>query len=505
MRRGAYARRHVRPSDNERPDRGAARVVTLVWFRRDLRLADNPALVHALAAGRPIVPCFILDDADAGDRAPGGASRWWLDGSLAALARDLAARGSRLVLKRGPAERVLDALIAETGASAVVWNRRYEPWARARDERVTSRLEARGIEATSCNAALLREPWMLATRQGEPYRIFTPFRTALRARFEPTPPMPAPDRLPAPRRWPASETLASLCLLPDKPDWAGGLRAAWSPGETGARARLDAFLDGALLDYRERRDLPGTRGTSRLSPHLHFGEIGPKQIWHAVKTHALAETGDTDPPGAATFLSEIAWREFSYHLLHHFPALPDVPLRAGFEAFPWREDGAGERAWQRGLTGYPIVDAGMRELWATGWMHNRVRMIVASFLVKDLLVPWQRGERWFWDTLVDADLASNAASWQWVAGCGADAAPYFRIFNPALQGAKFDPRGEYVRRWVPELAKLRDAQIHAPWEAQPIELAEAGITLGRTYPQRIVDHRLARQRALDAFAKLGKT
>jgi len=477
---------------------------TLLWFRRDLRLHDNPALAAAVARGRPVLAVYLLDDADAGNWAPGGASRWWLHQSLSALGAGLAARGSRLILRRGPAAAAIDRLLAETGADAVYWNRRYEPWATTRDAEIKTALRGRGLEVRSFNAALLREPWTLRTGKGDPYRVFTPFWKALRAGGEPPAPLPAPDRIATPATLPASDDLASWRLQPTAPDWAGGLRAEWSPGEAGATARLDAFLDNAVFDYRDRRNLPGMRGTSRLSPHLHFGEIGPGRIWHAVTARAVAETGTAMPAGVETYLSEIAWREFSHHLLFHFPTLPEAPLRAEFAGFPWAEDGPGLAAWQRGLTGFPIVDAGMRELWATGWMHNRVRMIVASFLVKDLLLPWRLGEDWFWDTLVDADLASNAASWQWVAGSGADAAPYFRVFNPSLQGARFDSDGAYVRHWVPELASLPDHALHAPWTARPLDLADAGIRLGRDYPAPIVDHAAARDRALAAFARIRK-
>ncbi len=475
---------------------------TLLWFGRDLRLADNPALAAALARGGPVVPVFLLDDAEAGAWAPGGASRWWLDASLAALDRDLHQRGSRLILRRGSAADALDRLIEETGADAVYWNRRYEPWAVARAEKLKASLKRRGLEVHSFNAALLREPWTLKTQQGGPYRVFTPFWKALRADAIEPAGAAAPKHIPAPKQFPSSDRLDDWQLRPSKPDWAGGLRAAWQPGEAGAQERLADFAEDAVLAYQDQRDRPGRDGTSRLSPHLHFGEIGPRQIWRAVTDQALAQTGSPLPAGAETYLKEIAWREFSYHLLFHFPRLPDQPLRAEFADFPWATDKKGLQAWQRGQTGYPIVDAGMRQLWATGWMHNRVRMIVASFLIKDLLLPWQEGEAWFWDTLVDADLANNAASWQWVAGCGADAAPYFRVFNPSLQGAKFDPDGTYVRRWVSELAKLPDKLIHAPWTARPVELQAAGIRLGHDYPKPIVDHAGARERALDAFKTL---
>ncbi len=475
-------------------------MATLLWFRRDLRLADNPALAAAVARGGPIVPVYILDDADAGDWAPGGASRWWLHGSLEALDGDLRRLGcGGLVLRRGPAEQAIHALAAETDAEAVFWNRCYEPWAVQRDVRLKADLRRQGLEARSFNATLLREPTDLANQQGEPYRVFTPFWKALRAGASPPDPIPAPGRLAALDKPPAGDALASWALRPTSPDWAGGLRDRWTPGEAGAQARLAEFLDDGLLAYRERRDLPGEAGTSRLSPHLHFGEIGPWQVWRAATTAALAKGGDPFPAGVETFLSEVAWREFSAHLLFHMPTLPTAPLRPEFERFPWRADARGLRAWQRGRTGYPIVDAGMRELWATGWMHNRVRMIVASFLIKDLLIHWREGEAWFWDTLVDADLASNAASWQWVAGSGADAAPYFRVFNPVTQGEKFDPRGRYVRRWVPELARLPDSLIHAPWTASTAELSAANVVLGRDYPRPIVDHAAARLRALEAL------
>ncbi len=478
-------------------------MTTILWFRRDLRLADNPALDAALAKAQPVVCVYILDDADAGAWRPGGATNWWLAGSLAALDAALTKRGNRLVLRRGPAEDEIAKLIDETGAEAVLWNRRYEPWAVKRDERIKSAIKARGLTAESFNASLLAEPWTLATQKDNPYRVFTPFRRALYASGEPQRPTRAPKKIPALKTLPPSDDLTAWGLLPTAPDWAGGFRTAWQPGEAGAHRRLDYFLDGTVFDYRTGRDRPGIVGTSRLSPHLHFGEIGPRQIWHAATARSMAQTGSPMGQGVDTFLSEIAWREFSYHLLFHFPTLPEQPLRSEFTDFPWRNDAKGLAAWQRGMTGYPIVDAGMRELWTTGWMHNRVRMIVASFLIKDLLLPWRAGEEWFWDTLVDADLANNAASWQWVAGCGADAAPYFRVFNPTLQGEKFDPDGRYVRTWIPEIAKLPDKLIHTPWKATPLELAEAGIRLGRDYPHPVVDHAGARLRALDAYRTMG--
>ncbi|CAN7285465.1 DNA photolyase family protein [Phenylobacterium sp. LjRoot164] len=475
-------------------------MTTLLWFRGDLRLADNPALAVAIANGGRVVPVFILDDEDAGRWRAGGASRWWLHNSLTALAADLAMRGSRLILRRGPAEREIARLLAETGADSVVWNRRYEPWAVARDERLKATLKERGVAARSCNAGLLREPWEVMNGKGEPYRVFTPFWRALRAGLELPTPIEAPQQIAALDKWPASEAFADWSLSPSRPDWAGGLRETWTPGEAGAHERLDAFAGRVSLEYREARNLPGREGTSRLSPHLHFGEVGPRQVWRALTAAALAETGDLMPSGVEVFLSEIAWREFSHHLLFSAPHLPEQPLRPDFAAFPWASDPAGLTAWRKGQTGYPIVDAGMRQLWTTGWMHNRVRMIVASFLIKHLLIDWREGQAWFWDTLVDADLANNAASWQWVAGSGADASPYFRIFNPVTQGQKFDPDGAYVRRWVPELSGLPDKVLHAPWTARPIELADGGVRLGVDYPLPIVDHARARARALEAYA-----
>ena len=468
----------------------------IVWFRQDLRLVDNLALLAAVATGRPIIALYILDEIGAGAWPLGGASRWWLRHSLAALAAQLTARGASLVLRRGQAGAILENLIAEAAAGAVFWNRCYEPAAIARDKAIKAALEARGIDAKSFNASLLFEPWTITTQSGQPFKVYTPFAKACRAAEEPAQPVPAPARLTGLDPMPASEALDSWGLLPTRPDWAGGLRASWTPGEAGAAARLDRFLDAAVATYRSERNRPDLEATSRLSAHLHFGEIGPRQLWHA--TRARAGHG----AGAEHFISEILWREFAHHLLFHWPELPVRNWRAQFDGFPRTENAAGLAAWQRGRTGYPIVDAGMRELWQTGWMHNRVRMIVGSFLVKDLLLPWQSGAAWFWDTLVDADLANNSASWQWVAGCGADAAPYFRVFNPMLQGEKFDPEGDYVRRYVPELGKLPVKFIHRPWEADAAALRAAGVELGRTYPAPIVDHADARTRALAAFAAL---
>ena len=473
----------------------------VVWFRQDLRTADNPALNAAVDRGAAVLPVFILDEETAGAWRAGGASRWWLHHSLAALAEDLKTLGAPLCLRHGRAEKVLPALVKECGAGAVFWNRCYEPHAVERDKALKASLAKQDIEVKSFNGGLLVEPWELTTGQGQPYKVFTPFWKAMLAAGAPPAPLARPKKLKG-LDGIGSERLDDWDLLPSKPDWAGGLKRAWTPGERGAAARLADFLDEQADGYKSDRDRPDVFGTSRLSPHLHWGEISPRQVWRATR-HAI-DAGAAEESSAMAFLRQLGWRDFSHNLLFHWPAFPDKSWREAFESFPWRDDEAGFAAWCRGRTGYPIVDAGLRELWTTGWMHNRVRMIAASFLIKDLLIPWQRGEAWFWDTLVDADLANNAAGWQWVAGCGADAAPYFRIFNPVTQGEKFDPKGAYVRQWVPEIAELPDGVIHKPWEASADELKAAGITLGETYPKPIVDHKAARARALDGYEKVKK-
>ncbi len=475
----------------------------LVWFRRDLRLQDNPALDAALRRGGPIIPVFILDDASEGTWKMGGASRWWLHHSLASLDASLRGLGSRLMLARGDSLPTLLSLVRSLDAGAVFWNRRYEPAIRTRDERVKKELLAAGVEAKSFNGSLLHEPHTIANKQGNPFQVFTPFWKHCLALPVPKPiPFKAKSLTP-PMRWPESEPLPDLALLPNIP-WDADFGTRWKPGEAGAVKRLNHFVRNTMDGYADRRNLPGEDGTSMLSPWLAFGELSPRQIHAAVEAHCHATGVSTDSGGARVFLSEVGWREFGYHLLYHFPHTPKEPLRAEFARFPWAKDAGGRklRAWQRGLTGYPIVDAGMRQLWATGWMHNRVRMIVASFLVKHLRLPWQRGAEWFWDTLVDADLASNTLGWQWTAGCGADAAPYFRVFNPVTQGRKFDADGDYVRTWVPELGKLPAQWIHSPWEAPDDVLAAAGVSLGKRYPRPIVDHAAARAEALEAFALL---
>jgi deoxyribodipyrimidine photo-lyase len=471
----------------------------IFWFRNDLRLADNPGLVAAARSGRPLVALYILDGHAPGRWRPGDASRWWLHHSLHSLAGSIAARGGTLVLRRGEAARVLAAVIRETGARALCWGRDYEPFAMARDRAIERNLKARGLDVRSFDGSLLHEPGTMRNRQGEPFRIYSAFWRACRATADPAPPIDAPGRF-SPGPPIASDDLRSWRLLPSRPNWAKGFEPVWQPGEAGARQRLIQFLDTRAVDYARHRDRPDLDGTSRLSPHLRFGEISVRQVWHAIR--AAEAAGCLPLPAVEKFLAELGWREFARHLLHFHPTMPEAPLRAEFAAFPWQSDPGHLTAWRQGRTGYPIVDAGMRELWTTGWMHNRVRMIVASFLIKHLLLPWQAGEAWFWDTLVDADLASNAMNWQWVAGSGADAAPYFRIFNPVAQGEKFDPGGAYVRRWVPELGSLPDAFIHKPWLAPETVRQEAGVVLGKTYPCPVVDHIAALSRALAAFQTL---
>jgi deoxyribodipyrimidine photo-lyase len=472
---------------------------SIVWFRLDLRLRDNLALLAAGARRGPAIPVFIWAPEEEGNWAPGSASRWWLHRSLTSLEASLRGLGSRLIFLRGPSLRSLREVAAGTGAAAVFWNRRYEPLVSARDWMIGESLKKDGLEVDTFNAGLLYEPWRVKKTSGAPYQVFTPFWKACLASEHPPAPAAAPARLAAPRKWPASEPLESFALEPGT-DWTNVMGSTWEPGEQGGLARLQKFVKEAVADYPDNRDRPDRSGTSGLSPHLHFGEIGPRQI-----RHALSALHGTSRPRSARavqlFMRQIGWREFGHNLLYHFPHTTDKPLRGHFADIPRRADGPALRAWEKGETGYPIIDAGMRELWNAGWMHNRVRMIVASFLVKDLLLPWRAGAKWFWDTLVDADLANNTLGWQWTAGCGADAAPFFRVFNPILQGKKFDPDGSYVRRWVPELARMPARYIHAPWQAPSAILHAAGVSLGRTYPKPLVDHQQRRLRALAAYER----
>jgi deoxyribodipyrimidine photo-lyase len=462
----------------------------ILWFRNDLRLADHAALDAAIETGRPVLPVFILDDSP--DTWPmGGASRWWLHHSLASLRDSLAERGCSLVLRRGDSVAVIAAIATETGAAEVFTGVSAEPQVRRVDLAVA---KIPGVKLHRMRTATLFHPDSMRSKTGGAYSIYTPFANACRALGGPKASLPAPNAIRAAQAT-QSDRLDNWDLLPSKPDWASGLREMWTPGEAGALDRAELFLARGLADYATGRDQPARDATSMLSPHLHFGEISAGQLWHMAHRQPGGE-------GREIFIRELLWREFCASLLWHNPSLPDAPLKPEFARMPWRDDKPGLKAWQKGQTGVPIVDAGMRQLWQTGWMHNRVRMIVASFLSKHLMIPWQDGEAWFWDTLVDADLASNAGNWQWVAGCGADAAPYFRIFNPVLQGKKFDAEGDYVRRFVPELAKLNARYIHAPWEATDDILARAGITLGRTYPTPIVDLAAGRNRALAAYSQI---
>ena len=486
---------------------------TILWFRQDLRLTDNAALIAALQRGGPVLPVYIDSSAEESPWAAGAASRWWLHQSLTALDRKLRRLDTQLLVRRGSAQQTLDELLDVSGATAVYWNRRYEPAVIARDQLVKAALRKRGIAAESFNSALLVEPWQVQNQAGKPFQVFTPFWRHVVKSLDP------PSVLAAPQHWPNANiagafqkvtaavgqlTLNDLSLLPQI-NWYQSMANTWTPGEQGAAEQLEIFLDAAVLQYDTGRDRPAVRGTSQLSPHLHFGEISPRQIWHALAQRAVASTPDAAQRmgwRGSQYVTELGWREFAHHLLFHFPHTPLEPLRTEFTRFPWAQDAAALRAWQQGRTGVPLIDAGLRELWATGWMHNRVRMIVASFLVKNLRLPWQDGARWFWDTLVDADLASNTMGWQWSAGCGADAAPYFRIFNPVTQGKRFDPDGSYVRRWVPELAALGPKHVHAPWEAPPQELSAARVQLGISYPLPMVDLQISRAAALKAFQTL---
>lgn len=468
----------------------SARAPAIVWFRDDLRLADHPALDAATASGRPVLCLFVLEEGT--ERRPlGAASRWWLDKSLAALDGDLRKLGGRLILRRGDPCRILPEIVASSGAKALHLNRRYDREGSDVDESVAAELRRQGVRVSGHAAWLLFEPATIRTKTGGAFRVFTPFWKAHRPHLAPCATLcRRPESISFFKGSLACEPLSSLGLHPTQPDWSGGLAASWTPGEAGAKTRLVSFLDQGLSRYALERDYPAAGASSRLSPHLRFGEIAVARVVHEVME---AETNDSVPSDEAErFLAEIGWREFAWHLLSGFPDLATRNFQSGFEYFPWQTDTVSLRNWTAGRTGYPMVDAGMRELWQTGFMHNRVRMIAASFLVKHLLIDWRQGEQWFWDTLVDADLASNPFGWQWVAGTGADAAPYFRVFNPVAQGEKFDPHGVYVRRFVPEIAALPDKLLHQPWAAPPL--------LRPAYPSPIVDHQEGRKRALAAFA-----
>lgn len=471
----------------------------IVWFRNDLRTGDNPALAAAVATGKPIVALYVLEDSSDGLRPLGSASKYWLHKSLLALNTSLRALGSELIFKSGNTRQAINETVSETGADQIVWNRRYDGPEIALDTAIKADLVKSGIDVGSFNGNLLAEPWERQTKSGTPFRVFTPFWKSIASGPVPRMPLPAPEFITSFPDHVGSRTLESLDLLPT-PNWADGFSEIASPGENNARVALSLFLEAGHADYGAARDIPSLFATSRLSAHLRFGEISPFQIWHAVKMAEGAETISSS--SAQKFLSEIAWREFSYHLLFHNPKLATENYNQAFDNFPWQFDQDAFDAWTTGRTGYPIVDAGMRQLWRTGWMHNRVRMITASFLIKHLQIDWRHGEKWFWDTLTDADCANNPAGWQWVAGSGADASPYFRIFNPILQGEKFDPDGHYVRQWVPELASMENKWLHKPWQAPTEVLEQARIVLGKSYPLPLVDHAEARQSALAAFKSI---
>jgi len=465
----------------------------ILWFRKDLRLDDHPALRAAVKKNHPILPIYVWSPEEEGDWAMGGASMWWLHQSLTSFQAKLKQLGGRLVIKKGPVLKTIIELVRQTRVGAIYFNRHYEPHSIRLEKKIYKELRKVGCSAESFPGNVLFEPWEVQSGTGKPYRVFNPFYRKVLGIPDLSESLPAPRRIIFYKKSLTSRNLSQLNLEP-KFDWAQGMRRVWSPGEMGARKELRRFLKQSQKSYGQDRDKPFLRSTSRLSPHLHFGEITPRQIWRA-----LPKNSKSGP-----FLRQLIWREFAYHLLFHFPFTPLKPLQSQFGKFPWRKNRAALKAWQKGETGYPIVDAGMRELWTTGWMHNRVRLITASFLVKDLLQPWQEGARWFWDTLVDADLANNTLGWQWVAGCGADAAPFFRIFNPVTQGKRFDPQGIYVRKWVPELARVPDKYLHEPWKAPEGDLKKWGVVLGRDYPSPIVDHQHARQKALQTLKDMKK-
>ncbi len=470
----------------------------IVWFTQDLRLADNACLHSAVSSGHPIVPVYILDDVTPGPLAPGRASRWWLQQSLASLTSSIEALGGGLIIRRGEASTILGQLVEQTNAQAVYFSRGYAPWSGELEDKIAAACSSAGADCKRFSGFLLHEPESIRTATNGPYKVFTPFSQKCLSRDLERVPRPAPAAIRFHQEKVPGIHPGDLDLYRPQPDWAARFQERWSPGEIGAREKLRHFLQHGVAEYPQARDRPAVYGTSRLSAHLHFGEISPLQCWTATR-HAAATAQHSIDRGCRTFEKELLWREFSYHLLHHWPALPTDPFKPEFAGFPWLNDTAKLQCWKQGLTGYPIVDAGMRELWATGWMHNRVRMVVASFLVKNLRVAWQQGEQWFRDTLVDADIGANSASWQWVAGCGADAAPYFRIFNPVLQGEKFDKEGAYVRQWVPELRAIPAKFIHKPWLAPTELLAGSGVELGTTYPRPIVDLGETRDAALAAY------
>lgn len=465
---------------------------SIVWFRLDLRIQDNSALQAAIQEGLPIVPVYIWSPEEDAPFQPGGASKWFLHHALEDLEAELNTIGLKLILRSGTSKEVLKQLITETKAAHIFWNRCYEPSSIKRDSQLKKSLAGSDLELKSFNSNLLYEPPLIKNKQGNPFQVYTPFWKHCSSLSFTDPVKVSTTEAKAPTKWPHSETLKSFDLLP-KIHWDTHFKTFWTPTHAGAQTHLKHFVSEIAHSYHQTRNFPDQEGTSRLSPYLHFGMLGPRQIVAAVQSKVSQGTG------SQTFIKEVVWREFAYHLLYYFPELPTKPLVSAFEQFPYKRNKAYITAWQKGLTGYPIVDAGMRQLYKLGWMHNRMRMVTASFLIKHLLQPWQVGNKWFWDTLVDADLANNTLGWQWVAGCGPDAAPYFRIFNPILQSEKFDSDGIYIKTFVPELAKLPVPYLHRPWEAPPAVLKQAGVELGKTYPHPIVDHTEARRKALEAY------
>jgi deoxyribodipyrimidine photo-lyase len=467
---------------------------SLFLFRNDLRLQDNQALTAALNSGQAVILLYIFDESSKEKRTIGSASQWWLHLSLISLSNNIKKLGGKLILRKGQTIEILDDIINQADVNKLYFSRTYEPELRKIEESIYSKWHEQ-IQIKRYGGYLLFEPEQIRTGSDGPYKVFTPFWKACLKQHEP---LLSEDKQKKKINFSSikinSDQLDDWNLLPTKPDWANGLRENWQPGEDSANKALNEFIATALENYEEDRNRPDRSGTSHLSPYLHFGEISPVRIWHEVKQHLKKNSHDTQ--NGMSYLRELGWRDFSAHLLYHWPDLPEKPFRDEYKAFPWKKNKKALTAWQNGLTGFPIIDAGMRELWHCGWMHNRVRMIVASFLVKHLLIHWREGEAWFWDTLVDADLANNAASWQWVAGSGADAAPYFRIFNPILQGKKFDPNGDYVRRWIPELKQVSTKYIHEPWLA-PKDMLNQNEP---QYPEPIIEHSEGRKRALEAYS-----
>jgi deoxyribodipyrimidine photo-lyase len=475
---------------------------SLVWFHNDFRMADNPALRAAARRKNPLICLFVWNPDASGYAKPGAASRWWLHHSIQHLSTALKQAGNQLMIQVGHPVEVISEAVERFKVSHVFGNYACEPDAITAQQEIKNWLDEESYEGIFFHGNTLLDPAAVRTKSGKPYSVFTPFYHQVQSQLKRSSPLPAPQSLPpVPKDAGHSVPVESLKLLPAI-DWAQGIRNTWHPGEAGARKMLQQFLRSAAKVYAIDRDRPDHVHTSRLSPYLHFGEISPRQVWHTVNRRKHSQASPQHRKSYDAYLRQLVWREFARYLLYHFPHTADEPLHGEFKHFTWQHDASSLRAWQKGLTGYPIVDAGMRELWHTGWMHNRVRMIAGSFLTKDLLQPWQHGAEWFWETLVDADLANNTLGWQWVAGCGADASPFFRIFNPITQGRKFDPDGKYVRHWVPELAQLPSAWIHAPWEAPQSALQEAQVELGKTYPNPLIDHASARARALAAYQKL---